>query len=153
MQFGDDWDEFDEFEEPKKEESKGFLTTPRILFTLAVLAVLAVLIGRFVLHEKPQLSEIHPQLVGLWTSDDTARSEFYIEFRRNRITFGEGGTSTLKCEVIGSDVERIGELNQHTVYYKDMAGTRYIRDVLLDPEADTIRFADQPQVTWSKYDD
>ncbi len=153
MQFGDDWDEFDEFDEPEKEESEGFLTTPRILVALALAALIAVFVGRLVLHEKPQLAEIHPQLVGLWTCNDPEKSEFYVEFRRNFVVFGTGGTDSVKNNVIGSDVERVGDLNQHTVYYKDMAGTRHIRDVLLDSEENTIRFTDQPRISWSKFDD
>jgi hypothetical protein len=150
----EDWDDLDDSGEVRrvqKPEPEGFLTTRRIIVGLILLAVVGIIIGRLVVHEKPQMSEVPESLIGLWTCDDPARSDHYVEFRTNFIILGKGGPGDLKYRVQGADVERVGDMRQYSIHYRDLAGTRHIDDLLLDGEGTTIRFTDDPQVVYSKF--
>jgi hypothetical protein len=157
MRINDDWDDFDELDESgevrrvKEPEPEGFLTTRRIIVGLILLAVVGIIIGRFVVHEKPQMSEVPESLIGLWTCSDPALSDHYVEFRTSFIIFGQGRPGDLKYRVQGADVERVGDMRQYSIYYRDLAGTRHIDDLFLDESGTTIRFTDKPQVVYVKF--
>ncbi len=155
MRLGDDWDDFDDFEDdeqPQEPAREGLLTTRRIIVGVAVAAVVAIVIGRMIVHEKPQVPEAPQPLVGLWTCEDQARSDHYVEFGRDFVVFGTGGTGSHRCRVLGSDQESVGDLKQYTVYYRDMAGVRHVRDIVYDAPRNTIRFTDEPRVTYSRFE-
>lgn len=154
MRLGDDWDEFDDFEEdeqPPVPERKGILTTRRILIGVAAAALAAIVIGRVIVHEKPQIPEAPQQLIGLWTCDDQARSDHYVEFERDSVMFGTGGTGSYTCRILGSNQDAVGDLRQFTIYYRDPAGERHVRDVVYDPSRQTIRFTDEPRISYSRF--
>jgi hypothetical protein len=149
--FNDDpWDDFEEKKEEKR--SLGALTTPRILVGLAVLAVVAVVVARMISLDPPDLTEMPPQLIGLWSCDDPARSDHYVEFRREFVTFGTGGTGTVKFRVSGIDVEKVGTVDGFTVRYRDLAGIKHRTSMLLDETGTVLRFNDEPSVRWSRVD-
>jgi hypothetical protein len=151
----EDWDDLDDSGEVRQvrgsDEPEGFLTTRRIIVGLILLAVVAIIFGRFVVHEKPQMSEVPESLIGLWTCGDPERSDHYVEFRTHFIILGKGGPSDLKYRVQGADVEQVGDLRQYSIYYRDLAGTRHVDDLLLDEGGTTIRFTHEPQVFYSKF--
>jgi hypothetical protein len=154
MRLGDDWDDFDDFEDeeqPQEPERKGFLTTRTIIVGVVVAAVVAIVVGRLIVHQQPQSPEAPQQLIGLWTCDDQARSDHYVEFGRDFVIFGTGGTGSYKCRLLGSDQEAVGDLKQYTVYYRDMAGTRHIKDLVFDAARNTIRFTDEPRISYSRF--
>jgi len=130
--FNDDaWDDLEQQKEEKR--PRGVLTTPRILVGLAVLAVIAVVIG-------------------LWGCDDPARSDHYVEFRREFVIFGRGGTRTVKFRVSGIDVEKVGTVDGFTVRYSDLAGVKHRTSMLLDETGTVLRFNDEPSARWSRID-
>jgi len=146
----DDWDDFEE--EIEEERPPGVLSTSRILVGLAVLVVVAVVAAKIIGYDPPDLSEVPPQLVGLWSCDDPDQSDHYVEFRREFIIFGTGGTGDLKCRVSGLDTETVGSLRGFTVRYRDMAGIKHRKSMLLDESGTVLLFTDQPSVHWSRLD-
>lgn len=145
----DDWDDFEEYEEEVK---PGILTTTRILVGLLVVFVVAIVAARIVLWEKPEFSELTPRLFGLWTTSSPEYSDRYVEFHRNRIIFGTGGTGVVKFNVSGMDAAKIGDIDHYTVFYRDLAGTRHAVDVLLDEPGEVLRFTDSAEARWTRFD-
>lgn len=149
--FNDDaWDDLEEQKEKKR--PPGVLTTPRILVGLAVLAVIAVVTAKIISYDPPDLTEMPPQLIGLWGCDDPARSDHYVEFRRKFVVFGRGGTGTVKFRVSGIDVEKVGTVDGFTVRYRDLAGVKHRTSMLLDETGTVLRFNDEPSVRWTRLD-
>ncbi len=144
----DDWDDFEE--EIEEERPQGIFSTTRILVGLVVLVVVAVVAAKIIGYDPPDLSEMPPQLIGLWSSDDPAQSDHYVEFRREFVIFGTGGTGDLKCRVSGLDIEKIGKIDRFTIRYRDMAGIKHRKSMLLDESGTVLLFTDQPSVHWSR---
>ena len=135
------------------EEPPGGITTRRILIAAAGFAVVIVVLSQIAFRERLQYREIPPRLIGMWTCEDPLRSDWYVDFARESITFGRGGTSRLKCSVVGLNSERIGEVDHHTVHYRDMAKRKHVMEILLDRSGNEIRFTDEPGVLWKKYEE
>ena len=145
----DDWDD----DEPQNtEKGPGLLSTPRILGTLAVLVIVALAIGSVVKEEELASKEIPPQLIGLWTCSDPEKSDFFVDFRRDSIIFGTGGTGKIKCRVIGVNLEQVGDVNKYTVHYRDMARNKIVRQILVDPAGDELRFTDEAGLRWVRFE-
>ena len=144
----DEWNEFEE--EIEEERSQGLFSTTRILAALAVLVVVAVVAAKIIAYDPPDLREVPPQLIGLWTCDDPARSDHYVEFRPEFVIFGKGGAGDLKCRVSGLDAEKVGNIDRFTVRYRDMAGIKHRTSMLLDESGTALRFTDRPVVIWSR---
>ena len=144
----DDWEELEGFEE----EEPGVLTTARILVGLLVVVVVAIVGARLVLWEKPQFKEVAPRLFGLWTTSDPEFTDRYVEFQRDTVMFGTGGTGVVKYKVTGVDTEKIGDINHYTVFYRDLAGTKHAVDLFLDEPGTTLRFTDNADVHWTRFE-
>ncbi len=144
----DDWDDFEEYEE---EVEPGILTTTRILVALLVVFVVAIVAARLVLWEKPEFLEVTPRLFGLWTTTHPEFNDRYVEFEKNRVIFGTGGTGVVKFMVSGMDVEKIGDIDHYTVFYRDLAGTRHIVDLFLDEPGEVLRFTDSAEARWTRF--
>ena len=145
----DDWDDFEEYEE---EVEPGILTTTRILVALLVVFVVAIVAARLVLWEKPEFSEVTPRLFGLWTTTHPEFNDRYVEFEQNRVIFGTGGTGVVKFNVSGMDVEKIGDIDHYTVFYRDLAGTKHTVDVILDEPGEVLWFTDSAEARWTRFD-
>lgn len=150
----DDWDDEPAVKRKKKTEEvePGGLTTSRILLGLAVLVVAALIVGGVLMREPMQLSEVPPQLVGTWTCNDEEHSDLWVEFERDAVTFGTGGTSRLRCRVLGSNADTAGSVHRFVVKYKDMAGDKHLREILVDASGTVLRFADRPDLRYNRYD-
>ena len=148
-EYDDDWDDFEEIEE---EKSPGILTSTRIVVALLVMVVAAIVVARLVFLEKPEFSEITPRLFGLWTTSHPEFSDRYVEFEKNRIIFGTGGTGVVKFKVSGMDVEKIGDIDHYTIFYRDLAGTRHIVDFFLDEPGKVLRFTDSAEARWTRFE-
>jgi hypothetical protein len=55
--------------------------------------------------------------------------------------------------VVGLNSERIGEVDHHTVHYRDMARRKHVMEILLDGSGTEIRLTNEPGVIWRKYED
>jgi len=144
----EDWDDFEEYEE---EVEPGILTTTRILVALLVVFVAAIVAARLVLWEKPEFSEVTPRVFGLWTTTHPEFNDRYVEFEKNRVIFGTGGTGVVKFDVSGMDAEKIGDIDHYTVFYQDLAGTRHTVDVFLDAPGEVLRFTDSAEARWTRF--
>lgn len=128
----------------------GALTKPRIV---AVLAVLVVVVTVWVVNREPfEFEEVPPSLIGLWTTDDQEKSDQFVEFRPETVRLGTGGTSDVKFNVLGLDIETIGGVGHLTLYYRDLSGTQHDMEMLLDATGEELRFMDQPGIVWTKLD-
>jgi len=147
----DDEAEWDDFEEYEEEVEPGILTTARVLVVMLAVFVVAIVAARLVLWEKPEFSEVSPRLFGLWTTTHPEFNDRYVEFERNRVIFGTGGTGVVKFNVSGMDTEKIGDIDHYTVFYRDLAGTRHTVDVFLDEPGEMLRFTDSAEARWTRF--
>lgn len=147
----DEWDDWDD-EAEADSAAPGLLTTPRILIGLIAVVAVALVFGALVTRDTMQSSEIPAELIGTWTSDDPAASDLWVEFRRDSIIFGTGGTGKLKCRVIGIDAEEVGGLDRFVVRYRDMARKKHLKEIRLNAAKNELWFTDQPGRRWSRYD-
>jgi len=148
----DDWDDDDEIVVKKKPPRRDILTTRRILWGIAVLVVAAVLFGSVVSRDQFQFEESPAELIGMWTCGDPDRSDLWLEFRPQFVTFATGGTGTIKYRILGVQFDQVGEAAHYTMFLRDLAGKEHSREILLAPPGDTLRFADEPRVNWERYD-
>ena len=151
-EYDEDWDDSGEIEALEiEEEEPGVLTTTRILIGFLVLVVIAIVVARIVVWEKPDFSEITPRLIGLWTTSHPEYTDRYVEFQRNFVIFGTGGTGGVKFAVIGMDAEEVGDIDRYTVHYRDLAGTRHRVGMFLDEAGVVLRFTDSADAHWTRF--
>ena len=93
----------------------------------------------------------HTTSFGLWTTTHPEYNDRYVEFEKNRVIFGTGGTGVVKFMVSGMDVEKIGDIDHYTVFYRDLAGTRHIVDLFLDEPGEVLRFTDSAEARWTRF--
>ena len=148
----DDWDEDEVVVVKKKPQGPGVLNTRRILLGLAAVAVVAVIVGGLVSRDTFQFKEAPPQLLGMWTCNDPERSDLWLEFRREFVEFGTGGTGTMKYRILGVKFEQVGDIGSYDVFYRDLAGREHHREFLLASSSDTLRLADDPGTDWVRFD-
>ncbi len=148
-----DDDDWDDFEEHKEEKGPGVVTTTRILVALLVMVVVAIVVARPILFEKPEFAEVTPRLFGLWTTTHPEFNDRYVEFEKNRVIFGTGGTGVVKFKVSGMDAEKVGDIDHYTVFYRDLAGTKLSVDLFLDEAGEILRFTDSAEVRWVRYEE
>ena len=75
-----------------------------------------------------------------------------MEFEKNRVIFGTGGTGVVKFKVSGMDVVKVGDIDHYTVFYRDLAGTRHSVDLFLDQPGKVLRFTDSADARWTRFD-
>lgn len=149
----DDWDDdWDDDVVKKKPPGPELLTTSRILWGLVAVFVVAVIVGSVVSRDEFQFEQSPSRLLGMWSCDDPERSDIWVEFRPEFIVFGTGGTGTLKARILGIKFEQVGEIERYTVFYRDLAGKEHIKEAVLTPAADKLRFAEEPGVDWTRFD-
>ena len=150
----DDWDDDweDEVVVGNQPPDEDLLTTRRILWGLVAVAIVAIVVGSVVSRDEFQFEESPSRLVGMWTCDDPEKSDIWVDFRRQFVVFGTGGTGTLKVRILGIKFEQVGELERYTFFVRDLAGKEYNREVVLMPPGNSLRFADEPGVTWTRFD-
>lgn len=145
----DDWD--DDVVEQRLPESEG-LSTRKILWGLLGVVLIALVIGSLVSRDEYQFQESPPQLRGMWTCTDPEKSDIWVEFRREFIVFGTGGTGTLKVRILGFKFEQVGGLDRYTVFYRELSGKEYSKEIVMAPPGDTLRFAEDPGVDWARFE-
>lgn len=149
-EYDDDWDD-EEFEELEIEEEPGILTTTRILVGLLVVVLVAIVVARLVLFEKPEFAEVTPRLFGLWTTSHPEYNDRYMVFRKNEVIFGTGGTGVVKYKVYGMNTEKVGDVDRYTILYRDLAGTKREVNVFMEETGDILRFTDAAEARWIRW--
>jgi hypothetical protein len=147
-----DWDAQEELKALERKERPGVLTTTRILVALLVVIVAAILVARLVLWEEPEFAEVSPRLIGLWTTSHPEYNDRYVEFRKNFVIFGTGGTGEVKFKVLGMDAEKVGDIDHYTIHYRDLAGTKHRVRMFLDEAGEALRFTDSADARWIRWE-
>ena len=137
--------------EERHERGTPVLTTRRILLTIATLAVVALLLGRWIYHEPIGSKTVPPRLIGVWTSEVPEYSDRYLELKTTTITFGTGGTSYVRYTILGVIHERVNGQDVFTVSFRDMGGGKYSREIVMEPETGLLYFRSQMDVPWSRF--
>ena len=145
----DDWDDDDVKQKPPRPE---ILTTRRILWGLAAVALVAIAVGSVVSRDEYQFRESPSRLLGMWSCEDPERSDIWVEFRPEFVVFGTGGTGILKARILGIKFEQVGDVERYTVFYRDLAGKEHNKEVVLVPPGTSLRFSDEPGVDWTRFD-
>ena len=134
-----------EFEEPEAN------ATRRNLILLVTVVVVALVAGRLLYDRGYDAKTVPQSLVGEWTSDHPEYSDRYITLTSNSITFGVGGTSSVKYAIIGIEKERVEGVDTIILHFRDVAGVKFKRSVVQYPSNDRFFFASQPAVIWQRY--
>jgi hypothetical protein len=132
-------------------EPESALTLRRALILVAAIFVLTLVVGR--LLERPDLDSkrVPESLVGEWTSDHPEYSDRYLKLTSKSITFGIGGTSFVKYTVIGIKNEQAEGVNTIILHFRDVAGTKFQRTMVVEAAGARMYFESQPEVIWQRY--
>jgi len=134
-----------EFEPPRA------IATRRVLVLLAVIVVIALVAGWLLSHRGYDSKTVPPSLVGEWTSDHPEYSDRYITLTANSITFGVGGTSSVKYTIIGIEEKDVDGVDTIVLHFRDVSGVEFKRSVVRYPTGTRFFFASQPTVIWQRY--
>lgn len=131
-------------------EPNRAMTLRRVLIGIVVIAVLALLAGR--LLDRPVLDSktVPKPLVGEWTSDHPEYSDRYLAMTPQSITFGVGGTSFVKYTVIGIEQEQVEGIDKIILHFRDVAGTKFKRTIIVESPGARMYFESQPAVVWQR---
>jgi hypothetical protein len=132
-------------------EPPRVVTTRRILIWVAVIAVLALVAGRLLYHRGYDAKTVPQFLVGEWTSDHPEYSDRYVTLTGNSITFGVGGTSSVKYAIIGIQQDQVDGVDTIVLHFRDASGVTFKRSVVQYPTGTRFFFASQPAVIWQRY--
>lgn len=131
-------------------DPKG-LSTGRILLILLGLAVIAVVAGRLLYHQGFDSKTVPTELVGLWTTDDPNYSDRYLELQPDTITFGTGGTSSIRYSIIGVVRQEAGEGEAYEIHFRGVDGAKFSREIVLADSGDSLSFRSQSEVAWTRF--
>jgi len=134
-----------EFEPPRA------ITTRRILIWVTVIVVFGLVAGRLLYHRGYDSKTVPPSLVGEWTSAHPEYSDRYLTLTANSITFGIGGTSSVKYTILGVQEERVDGVDTIVLHFRDVSGIKFKRAAILDSSGVQMTFASQPAVVWQRY--
>ena len=157
MRFGkkDDWDEgwdTDEFEAPVKASDEKTVSLGTIVLIVAVVGMIALVLGKTMTREGFQFEEVPQPLIGAWACNDPAKSDQWVEFRRENVLMSTSGTGSARYKVVGVNHETIGGIDRYEVAYRDLVGKEHTLDVRVISVEGILRFADDPGAEWRRLD-
>ena len=131
-------------------EPEPVITLHRALIWVAVIFVCVLLVGG--LLDRPDLDSktVPESLVGDWTSDHPEYSDRYLTMRSKSITFGVGGTSFVKYTVVGIEKEQVESVDMIILHFRDVAGTKFKRTMVIETPGARMYFESQPAVIWQR---
>ena len=132
-------------------EPERVMTFRRALIWLAVISVCVLLVGG--LLDRPDLDSktVPESLVGEWTSDHPEYSDRYLTMTPKSITFGIGGTSFVKYTVLGIEEEQVEGVDKIILHFRDVAGAKFKRTMVVESPGVRMFFESQPAVIWQRY--
>jgi hypothetical protein len=136
--------------EAHEPEPERLMTFRRALIWAAVISVFALLAGG--LFDRPNLDSktVPESLVGEWTSDHPEYSDRYLTMTSKSITFGTGGTSFVKYTILGIEEEQIEGVDKIILHFRDVAGTKFKRTMVVESPGARMYFESQPAVIWQR---
>jgi hypothetical protein len=133
--------------EPEPERA---MTLRRAVIWVAVIFVVIILVGTLLDRPKLDSKTVPGSLVGEWTSDHPEYSDRYLTITPKSITFGIGGTSFVKYTVIGTRDEQVEGVDKIILHFRDVAGTKFRRSIVVESPGARIYFESQPAVIWKR---
>ena len=132
-------------------EPERVITLRRALIWIAVISVFTLFVGG--LFDRPDLDSktVPESLIGEWTSDHPEYSDRYLTMRSKSITFGIGGTSFVKYTVVGIKKEQVEGVDMIILHFRDVAGTKFKRTMVIETPGARMYFESQPAVVWQRY--
>jgi hypothetical protein len=127
------------------------MSTRRILLILLVLAIIAVVAGRLLYQQGFDSKTVPTKLVGLWTTAEANYSDRYLELQPDSITFGTGGTSSIKYSIIGVVRQEFGEGEIYEIHFRGVDGANFSKEIVLAGSGDNLFFRSQPEVVWTPF--
>jgi hypothetical protein len=131
-------------------EPKRAMTLRRALIWTAVISVFAILAGGLLDRPHFDSKTVPVSLVGEWTSDHPEYSDRYLKMTPKSITFGIGGTSFVKYTVLGVEKEQVEGVDMIILHFRDVAGTKFKRTVVVESPGARMYFKSQPAVIWQR---
>ncbi len=131
-------------------DPKG-MSTGRILLILLGLAVIAVVAGRLLYQQGFDSKTVPTELIGLWTTADPSYSDRYLELQPDSITFGTGGTSSIKYSIIGVVRQEAGEGEAYEIHFRGVDGAKFSREIVLAGSGNKLYFRSQAEVVWTRF--
>jgi hypothetical protein len=90
-------------------------------------------------------------LLGVWTSSSPGYSDRYIEIRPDSITFGTGGTTSVRYEIRGCERNQTPDGPLYVLEFEGTSGGAFRRPLYYSPEGGgRLKFKNEPAVTWVK---
>ncbi|MDH3816963.1 MAG: hypothetical protein OEV48_20950 [Acidobacteriota bacterium] len=133
--------------EPEPERA---ITLRRALIWVAVIFFLVVLAGRLLDRPDFDSKTVPESLVGEWSSDHPEYSDRYLKMTSKSITFGIGGTSFVKYTVVGIEEEQVDGVDTIILHFRDVAGTKFKRTMVVEAAGARMYFKSQPAVIWQR---
>jgi len=132
-------------------EPEPVITLRRALIWVAVIFVCVLLVGG--LFDRPDLDSktVPESLVGDWTSDHPEYSDRYLRMKSKSIAFGIGGTSFVHYTVVGIEKEQVEGVDMIILHFRDVAGTKFKRTMVIETPGARMYFESQPAVVWQRY--
>jgi hypothetical protein len=132
-------------------EPEPKMTLRRALIWVVGIAVFVVLAGS--LFDRPDIDSktVPESLIGEWASDHPEYSDRYLEMTSKSITFGIGRTSFIKYTVIGVKEEQVEGVSKTILHFRDVAGTKFKRTIVIESPGAQMYFESQPAVVWQRY--
>jgi len=125
--------------------------TRMILIVTAVVVILAAALGAWFSREDTGSKTVPPQLVGTWTTTHPEYSDRYLVLTSDSITFGTGGTSTVRYSIIGVAVDGNDDNKYFVVHFRDAGGAKFRREIVLGDSGQKLHFKSQPGVVWTRF--
>lgn len=131
-------------------EPKGPVSMRRVVIWILVIAAFVVLVGRLLDRPDFDSKTVPGSLVGEWTSDHPEYSDRYLKIASKSITFGIGGTSYVTYNVLGIEEERVDGVDMIILHFRDVAGTKFKRTLVVESPGPRMHFKSQPAVIWKR---
>ena len=125
--------------------------TRMILIWAVVVVILAAALGAWFSREDTGSKTVPPQLVGTWTTAHPEYSDRYLVLTSASITFGTGGTSTVRYSIIGVAVDGNDDHNYFVVHFRGAGGAKFRREIVLGDSGQKLHFKSQPSVVWTRF--
>jgi len=131
-------------------EPERVLITRRVLIWAVIIALGALLVSVWLSGPDYVSKTVPDSLVGDYTCDLPQYSDRYLTLTPTSITFGTGGTSFVKYTILGIETEEFGGVENVILHFRDVAGTKYMRRIVVDSPGSTFHFSSQSQVVWKR---
>jgi hypothetical protein len=59
----------------------------------------------------------------------------------------------VKYKVYGMDTDRVGDIDQYTIFYRDLAGAKHEVNLFMEEPDEVLRFTDNAEVRWIRWAD